>query len=79
VRAATGRMLRAERKALRVQRRLWLAQLALWPVAITVAIVALVAAWRHWQRSARRRPEAGAGTAVPTDGSDAPVPGSAPG
>jgi hypothetical protein len=78
VRAASGRMLRAERKVLRVQRRLWLAQLAFWPAVIALAAVGIVAAWKLWQRSAQRRPEGNAGTTVPTQ-PDAPIAGAGPG
>jgi hypothetical protein len=66
-------MLRAERKVLRVQRRLWLAQLAFWPAVIALAVVGVVAAWKLWQRSAQRRPDGNAATAVPPTKLDAPI------
>jgi len=81
VRAASGRILRAERKVVRAQRRLWLAQLVFWPAVLTLAVVALLAALMRWQRSRQRHSngEAVAGTAAPPDGLNTPVQGAAPG
>ena len=79
VRAASGRMLRAERKLLRVQRRLWLAQLVFWPAVITLAVVAVVAAWKWWQRSAQRRPDRDTGTTVPSHPDAPPIAGAGQG